>query len=165
MKMDDFEEAGGERPTVQSVPLEKVIDGLEMQMDSVKAYLNPTTGDLVLVSDEMASAAEDGDDECPLTGDPLDDVRAALEGKDYLQLPDQYEINEYAMMECFAESMSDDKVSDELSRVIQGSGAFHRFKDTVWHLNLTEKWYEFRGKAYEKIAIDWCKENGIEFHR
>ena len=32
-------------------------------------------------------------------------------------------------------------------------------------LNVEDAWYEFRNKAFERIAIDWLEENQIPFVR
>ena len=69
------------------------------------------------------------------------------------------------MMERFAGSVPDDKAADLLLVTLQGSGAFRRFKDTLMILNLAEKWWEYRDRAYEEIAVDWCEQNNVEYQR
>ena len=48
-------------------------------------------------------------------------------------------------------------------RTIQGRGAFRRFKDKLYDLNLEKQWYQYRDEAYEKIARQWCERHKIDF--
>lgn len=41
------------------VKLEDIIDGIEMQADESSSYLNIKTGEVVIISDEESSAAEE----------------------------------------------------------------------------------------------------------
>jgi hypothetical protein len=41
------------------------------------------------------------------------------------------------------------------------SGAFRNFKDAVGRHRMEQAWFAFRTEALEKIAIDWCEEQGI----
>ena len=158
----DGKNDGRSKSLTVRVSLEKIVEGMDFQSDEVSSYLNRTTGNVVVISDETFSAVEDGESEDPVTGEPLDEARAVLDGTDYIPLPDRFEINEYQIMERFAGSISDIAASNQILAAIRGSGAFRRFKDTIHALELAESWYGFRARAYEEIAIDWCKQNGIE---
>lgn len=46
-------------------------------------------------------------------------------------LPTQFEINEYDMMETFANEYPDKNISIALSNAINGARAFSRFKNTI----------------------------------
>lgn len=82
----------------------------------------------------------------------------------YLRLPTKFEIHEYRIMEEFVWSLSEGRQQDLLERAIRGRGAFRKFKDTVYDLGLDKKWFQYEAVAYHKIAIDWCRENGIEYY-
>ena len=43
-----------------------------------------------------------------------------------------------------------------------GRGAFRRFKDKLYDLNLEKQWYQYRDEAYEKIARQWCERHKID---
>ena len=77
-------------------------------------------------------------------------------------LPTQYEINEYKMMEDFIETIDNSEISNNLQRLIQGKGAFRRFKDYCIEMDIIQEWYNFRDKRYKEIAINWCKQNELE---
>ncbi|MEH7302773.1 UPF0158 family protein [Neobacillus drentensis] len=57
----------------------------------------------------------------------------------------------------------DQRKQDCLLRAIKGKGAFRRFKDNIIDLGLEDQWYSYRSKCYKEIAIEWCRENNIEF--
>jgi hypothetical protein len=152
----------GKKSSGLRLRLDNIIEGMEMQSDTVASYLNKVTGEIVPVSDEAISAVDMGDED-PLTGESLDIVRAVLNSEDYIQLPDHYEINEYSMMESFAFSLADQSAGELLLITIRGAGAFRRFKDTARHLGLIENWYEYRARAYTEVAREWCETHGITY--
>lgn len=156
---------GNANLTNMRVSLDKIIEHMEFQSESIISYLNTTTGKIVLICDESISAADAGEDIDPLTGESLDDIRTALTGEDYIPLPDHFDIDEYRMMERFTQSVADQTISNALLMALRGSGAFRRFKDAVHNMDLAENWYKFHNGEYEEIAIGWCKEHGIEYHR
>ncbi|MCK4599924.1 hypothetical protein KAU37_08935, partial [Candidatus Bipolaricaulota bacterium] len=92
-------------------------------------------------------------------------ARAVVESTDYIRLPDQFEINEYHIMERFANSCSKEEVRIQLDQALQGSGAFRYFKNTVNQLGLANQWYAFRDRGYEEVAIEWCQAHGIRFEQ
>ncbi len=85
------------------------------------------------------------------------------EAGQYLELPTQFEINEYAIMEKFSLSYPDSRLSDELYYAIKGRGAFRRFKDKVHQYGIAEDWYKYRDGIFEEIARAWCEENKISY--
>lgn len=66
-------------------------------------------------------------------------------------------------MEEFIWDLPEGEVQDKLERAIQGRGAFRRFKDMVYDLDIEQKWYDYEGESHKKIAIEWCKDNNIEY--
>ena len=117
------------------VTLSKIIDGLEMVDDTIDCYYNPEKDEIFL-----SNIGEDGD----LT-------------------EDEYEINEYQMMEDFIETIENMDIKNNLQRLIQGKGAFRRFKDYCAEMDIIQDWYDFRDKKYKEIAIGWCKQNELEY--
>ena len=149
------------------VKLNEIIEGLEFQSDESSSFLDKTTGKVVLISDYEISAAEDGD---PIEDFPdweQDLVRIAKEIVDetgnYIDLPTKFDIDEYSIMEKFCLSLNDSEMSDNLYSSIKGSGAFRRFKDAINEYDIADDWYKYRNDVLKEIAIEWCKEKGIEF--
>ena len=78
-------------------------------------------------------------------------------------LPTQYEINEYQIVVDFIETIDNETIKEELQRVIQGKGAFRRFKDYCFHANIIQDWYEYKEQKYKEIAIKWCIDNKLQY--
>ncbi|MEW5795924.1 MAG: UPF0158 family protein [Candidatus Zixiibacteriota bacterium] len=147
------------------VRLKDLVDSMQMQSEDVSSYLNIETGKVVEVTTEELSAVDGGDGDSEFDKDMLQTAREVMAGKPYIPLPDRFEINEYDMMQRFAESLPDDSKAEILLTSLRGSGAFRRFKDTAHILGVIEGWYQFKNDAYEKVAIEWCEDHGIEYRR
>lgn len=131
------------------VKLSEVIDALDFTNDEIEYYYNPDTEEIFM------SNIGDFED---LNEDELDELFEKS-----IMLPTRYDINEYEMMENFAETINDTRLQNQLYISLNGRGAFRRFKDTCINFDIINDWYKFRDKRYKEIAIDWCKENNIEF--
>jgi hypothetical protein len=149
------------------VKLDEIIEGLESQSDESSSYLNTKTGEVVLVTEYATRAAEDDE--------PLEDVpdwerdlvavarEIIADTGDYIQLPTKYDIDEYSIMENFCTSLEKQEIGDILYDLISGSGAFRRFKDAIYKYGVEDEWYKYRNNAIKEIAIEWCRQNNIEF--
>ena len=97
----------------------------------------------------------------------IDDVEKLdediLYSDDVILLPGQYEINEYKHIKDFIETINDDQIKNQLLIVIQGNGAFRRFKDSCINFGIINEWFKFRDNAYYELAKEWCIWNNIEF--
>ena len=131
------------------VKLSKIIDGLEMVGDMVDCYYNPNKDEIFL-----SNIGEYGD----LSEDEIDELF-----EESIILPTQYEINEYQMMVYFIETIDNLEIKNNLKRLIQGKGAFRRFKDYCFEMNIIQDWYNYKNEKYKEIAIDWCKQNELEY--
>ena len=131
------------------VTLSKIIEGLEMVNNIVDCYYNPNKDEIFL-----SNIGESED----LSVDEIDE----LFGESII-LPTQYEINEYQIMLDFINSIKNPIINSNLQRLIQGKGAFRRFKDYCAVMNIIKDWYDFKEKKYKEIAIDWCKQNELEY--
>ncbi len=147
------------------ISLKELVESMEIQSDEVTSYMNTLPGEIEAVTDEELGAAEQGTYE-DLTGvETPDFVLAVLEGRDSIALPTRMDINEYQIMEKFAESVKDSALSDRLAEALVGRGAFRRFKDAVFHAGVEEDWYKFKFDKYAEVAIDWCETNSISYRR
>ena len=148
------------------VKLEDIIDGIEMQTDESSSYLNIKTGEVVIISDEESSAAEE---DKPIDSFPewqhelINKAKEILQSNDYISFPSKFQVHEYRIMEKFCLSITDNQIRDILYYSIKGSGAFQRFKDNIYKYNLEEEWYKFRDEAIKRIAIEWCEDKGINY--
>lgn len=127
------------------VKLEDIIEAMEFANMETEYYYDTHNEKVLMLFDEMV----DGEDNPELF-------------EDYIPLPGQYDINEYRIMEEFIYELPAGKNQDVLARTIQGRGAFRRFKDKLYDLNLEKHWYQYRDEAYEKIARQWCEKYKID---
>lgn len=135
------------------VHLRELLDALDATNDST-VFVFSKKRERVLLFFE-GSLADDIEDNIT-----LEDALNAPES--YIPLPRENEIHEYQIMENFMSSMEDEDAARELRNAMQGKGAFRRFKEKVSLLSLEDRWYNHRQEAYEKIAMEWCSNNGIE---
>jgi hypothetical protein len=145
--------------------LRDIVDAIESQMDQSNAYLDPKTGEIILVTEDERALVEEGvaDDGLPQwQRDVMPKIREALESDRFLVLPDRFEVHEWSIMERFAQEQNDSARKVLLSAV-HGSGAFRHFRSAVERLGLLESWYRYRGETIEQIARDWLEEHKIAY--
>lgn len=80
-----------------------------------------------------------------------------------ISLPGQYEINEYKIIKDYIETIKDNQIKNQLLIVIQGSGAFRRFKDSCINYGIINDWYKFKYNTYYELAKEWCLWNNIDY--
>ena len=131
------------------VTLAKLIDGLEMVDDVTDCYYNLSRDEIFL--------SNVGENE-ELTEDEIDELF-----EQSIILPTKYEINEYQIMVDFIDTIEDDEIKKYFQRLIQGKGAFRRFKDYCIEIDLIKNWYDYKNEKFRKIAIDWCNKNGFKY--
>jgi hypothetical protein len=162
-----------------AVSLRDLVDELQILPNEATAYLNKETGRIITVTDddvamvemesefeeEMEEAIDDtGGEVLDLEAEYYKEVKRILAGDaDYLKLPSKFEMHEYEIMERFCLSFPDDKVSDVLLQKIRGSGAFRRFKHTIYQYDIEDDWFKYRDEAYKEIAIAWLENKGIAY--
>ncbi len=149
-----------------NVSLKEIFNCLSELMDFTSAFLDKRSGEVVVISEDEAQAAEDGEnlDEYPDWERAI--IRRAKEIEDtdhYLALPTRFDINEHEIMREFCDSMPSDPLRDELLQGISGTGAFRRFREICHQRDLTAAWHRFRDHALATLARSWLEENGIAF--
>jgi hypothetical protein len=80
-----------------------------------------------------------------------------------LELPDRAHIDEWRMMQDFAEAQDQCKCRPELLSAIHGSGAFRHFKSAIQRLGLEDAWFHYRDAEYVRVAREWLEENKIAY--
>ena len=150
------------------VKLRDVVDALEMTADEHSQYLDKRTGEVVMVTNEEIEAAENDED---LQDSPewqresILKAREILETDHYAALPDKFDVHEYRLMEQFCLSHPNRKIGDHLASKIKGSGAFGRFKREIFSLGVENDWFRFRQAEFERIAVQWLEDEGIDYSR
>jgi hypothetical protein len=151
------------------VKLKEVIDCLETQSDETHYYLDPQPGEIILLSADQLRAVENEEDD-DLSAYPEWERPVILQARQvfenpaqFIELPDKWEINEYAIMEEFCLSIVDTDISAQMFYAIKGKGAFGRFRDKLIRYHLEDKWYRFLNEALRKIAVEWCQHHHISY--
>lgn len=132
------------------VKLTDIIDAMDFTDDNSEHYLDKVTGEIVYINDMYMDRAE------------VEELSNQLDEHDCFRLPDQRELNDYAIMEDFVSTLSG-SAQEKLEDAISGRGAFSRFKNGIRQLGLQDQWFAFRDEAYKRKAIAWCEENGVEW--
>ena len=148
------------------VSIKDVVDEMDVPSDEHSAFLNQHTGELVTLSSEEISAAEEDDnvDDYPKwQQEMIIKAKEVISSDDYLSLPSKFDIHEYNIIEGFCLSVENDKIRESLLDKIRGRGAFSRFKDAIQMNGIEENWYRFRQEELEKIAINWLEVNQISY--
>lgn len=155
---------------MKPVKLKDIIDQMDTMSDEYKVFLNKETGNIVSLSAEELSIAEDSEEDEDFSDYPQwqqDELKEALDvivnWGNYVELPGKFDIDEYSIMEEFCDYVSNSQKSDALRNAIRGRGAFRKFKDTIQRLNIEDSWYKFKEEAFRKIAVEWCEDNHIEY--
>ena len=156
------------QPTL-TVKLNEIVEALNGAPEEIAYYLDKRAGEIILVTDEDMQAAEDDE---PISEYPdwqresILKAREVLRDPDhFLQLPDQFDIHEYQIMEDFCIQFEDRDIGRELHRLIKGSGAFRRFKNSISELSVDDAWYKFKQRALEEIASAWLEKHQIPYTR
>jgi len=148
--------------------LEDIVDALETQTEMHSNYLDTTTGEIILLSEDELYAAESGEfrtDHPEWLQKQIELAHLVLEDTNnrFIQLPSKFDVHEYSIMERFCRKFPDTKLSDALCELIQGSGAFSRFKNAIHQYGIQDEWYDYKQYALVEIAKDWCESHGIAY--
>jgi Uncharacterised protein family (UPF0158) len=145
--------------------LRDVIEALDLQSDGLCSYLDPDSGEIITFNKEEASLAERGDwNNAPEWMRPvLPGIKRALDDDRMLPLPDRAHIDEWRMMQDFADQQDNCQCQVALSDAVHGSGAFLVFRRTIEQLGIEEQWRRYRDKAMENIARDWLEKNKLKY--
>ena len=144
--------------------LREVISALEAVSDDSASYLDPETGEILLVTDDERALVEDGGEEAAPAWqrELIPKIRAALEDDHWLELPDHFDIHEWSIMERFSQAQNL-RIRSELLNLIHGAGAFRSFRSAIRAVGLEQSWYQFRDEALADIARQWLDEHNLQY--
>ena len=145
--------------------LREIIAALEAASDDCTSYLDPETGEIVVVTEEERALAEDtrGEEAPAWQREMMPKIRAALESDRFLELPDRFDIHEWSIMERFSRTQNIEQIRGELLNAIRGAGAFRAFRSAIRRLGLEQSWYQFRDEALAEIARSWLEEHKLQY--
>lgn len=137
-----------------TIDLNKVIDCIEASGDIETFYLNKYSGEILSVLQDESLMDEEYREE---VFDKLDNYDA------WIEMPGQNELNEYYIMESFAQNIINNEQRDKLLYVLNGKKPFRRFKDEINYLGIANNYYSYRRDKIEQVAIKWLNNNEISY--
>jgi hypothetical protein len=148
------------------ISLRELIEAMEIQSDDCVSYLDPDTGEIVIVTREERRLAEETEDPQGLPHwqrQMLAKVRAVLASDHCLQLPDRFDIHEWSIVDRFARAQGSGRIRQELLDAIHGAGAFRMFRSTIRRLGIERSWFRFREEALAEIACHWLEDHNLPY--
>ena len=136
---------------IVTVFVEDIATALDESFNDWQQFLNIQTGEIEVLSNDRLL---DTDEEL---AEKIDT------SNDYIKLPSQYDLNQYQIMENFADNVNDVRIAKKLWIALNGRKPFRHFKDTINYLGIAQDYYKFRFQAYLDIAVEWCEDNKIPY--
>ncbi len=134
------------------IKLQQVIYAIEEADDNWTGFYDSQTGETVWLGDR------DFDDDYEETEELIE----TSENR-FFRFPTKFDIHEYSIMEDFVDDLPAGAIRNELMNAIRGRGAFRRFKDGIYYHGIEQQWYDYQAEAYKRIAIRWCRDEGLEY--
>ena len=151
---------------VLPVSLDAVAQELDGLMDDSTVYINRKTGEIISLSSDDAALVEEDVSESDIPDwqkELLPKIRDVLEGDDWAELPNKFDIHEWDIMRRFADSVRSEQLAERLHRAIRGRGAFRMFRDVIDDAGVTERWYAFKHQQLREIVRGSLEELGIPY--
>lgn len=156
---------------MKKVEIQKIVDELQMRFMDTTVYYNKITGEILNVQDDDFRIVEEEDFENNIENYPewqrehLKEVYDLLYNDidNYIALPNNFDIKDSDIMEEFIETISDSNKKYQLGNCMWQKGMYRKFKDKLIDIGLENEYYKFYDEKLKKIAIEWCKENNLEY--
>lgn len=152
--------------------------------DAFDYFLDTDTGDVVILSEDIINRARQILDKC-LDDDMSDyeeiefdeeyDIPEWMEDEialvldifidkedHFVRIPERHPVNGFAAMREFIDILPDIPLKEELQGILDGKGAFRKFKDALDpYPKMKKLWYGFNAKIAKKEAEEWIVSIGI----
>ncbi|MCD8028045.1 MAG: hypothetical protein LUF02_05155 [Erysipelotrichaceae bacterium] len=134
------------------IDIEDIAAAFEKTKADWNQFLNTKTGEIVAVSDKIR-----------LNSDDENVIEEIEKNNDYVMLPDQYELDEWYIMEDFAESLEDKDLRHTLIGMLNKRIQIKSLKNEMKLLGITRDYRLFKKNEFLKKAVEWCLEHDIEY--
>ena len=132
--------------------MDELLDAMETSCDLFQWYYDTQKGKMIIVSDDCDDSM--GDDFCKK------EIESDEENR-FISTPTEHDIYEHNIMVTYSNKQSDE-LRDVLLDTLFMKGAFRRFKDKVFELDIRDDWFAYKREEYKKVAQDWADKHGIE---
>lgn len=150
--------------------LTDLANALEFDSPEYTHYFDRDTGRIVTLEESILRAVENGEDEklvdlADWQQEQVETAKAIVDADigRFIHPPDKTEFREYSHMQRFIGSLDDAEAAEQLSRAIQGRGAFRYFKDTLYRLGIQDQWYRYRDEAIKRFVVRWAESNDVPY--
>jgi hypothetical protein len=171
------------------VDLDEIQKAMEdIEREAFDYYLDTETGDVVILSEDIISKAHlmlagsfdedmadydevEFDVDCTVPDWIEDEVELALnifvlDKEHYERIPERGSRGGYAAMSEFTEGLKDSGLKYELQNIIDGKGAFRRFKDALdVHPAEKKRWYGYNAKLARREILEWLRSVGVDVEK
>src|ERR1700690_496546 len=171
------------------VDLDEIQKAMEdIERDAFDYFLDTETGDVVILSEDIISKAHiilaDSYDEDMADYDEVefdvdytvpewieDEVELALDifiqdKEHYERIPERRSSGGYVAMREFTDSLEDSALKYELQNIIDGKGAFRRFKDALdQHPAEKKRWYGYNARLAKREILEWLRSVGVDVEK
>ena len=171
------------------IDLDEIQKAMEdVSREAFEYFLDTDTGEVIILSDDIIERAQnilyeridedmedydevEFDEETDVPDWMEEEIELALDifllGKEhYVRIPERYSGHAYAAMQEFTEALDDVPLRQELRDILNGKGAFRKFKDALEPYPKERKmWYGYNAKKAKREIGEWLKSLGIEPER
>ena len=149
-----------------SVRLKEVVEVYDMISFENQVFIDRENGEIVNIFSEYLRKAENEEPYDRMRDWEQEAMKQAYdiiesEGR-FIELS-KYDIDEYRIMEKFCYTVADPFKEEALFNAINGRGAFRRFKDLIYKLEVAEDWYDYKYEAYKQVAREFCEMHHISY--
>jgi hypothetical protein len=142
----------------------------DVSRDTMEYYLDKETGQVIVLSEEIARYAEE--DEDSIREDLPDWQKGEIQVADnirndsidrYINIPEKPTHESYNIMVDFAEKVEDELLREKLYIALDGKGAFGRFKRVISdYPDYEREWFEFKEGRIKEEVMEWLSLIGIK---
>ena len=136
------------------IPFEDLIRAYEQGSSDKRYFLDVQTGEIVPIFVDMLERG----------ANTADAERIAKEvNTRYFLLPHMTASEGYEEMEDFIETVKDKTAAEQLTKAIEGKGAFRRFREILAiYPQEEDRWFTERTERIDETIEIWLEDNGIE---
>ena len=150
----------------QKKQLESFLGDLAMALTmnesyEMKNYIDLTDGCITNIMDEFM-LDDITDNELEKYNDWQREMILTYRDHDLIEIESISTHESFEIMESFADSQPED-VCNGLFDALNRRHPFSNFQTAVRNLGVLQEWYDFKNNAEREIAVQWLKDNDLEF--
>jgi hypothetical protein len=153
-------------PRRLTIDLADLVDMMDTRLDESQAFLDLTSGEIHLLSDELLSCVAEDDVEgvSDWERDQIPIAQRINDGDEHLaEIPPFDSADSFRIMQDFVGRVEDGQVQAQLAEGLSRPKPFRGFKDALREFPaLPDRWFAFDHERKEQLAVEWLRELGIE---